>query len=280
MDCLRTQTNRPVAGELNVAIVSDEPEFVRVLMNRWQAERVTPAFTVVAAGSPSNAGVAFDRVGEPVPTALPECELVVLGGVAGERVPQLQRALYQPARPLICVVAPADYRRLRDSLPQALLLPQGDCWAENVVLLAGECLRRAQAVLRAQRAEQLLTAGQRHATLGKYVVEMRHNVNNALTSVLGNSELLLLNGGSFTGEAREQLETIRGSALRLHEIMRRFWSLESEMRTIEDVLPEAASRRIAAPGSQTDAAFAPVGVKAPGPLTDVALVSVGAKASS
>jgi signal transduction histidine kinase len=68
---------------------------------------------------------------------------------------------------------------------------------------------------------------------------MRHNINNALTSVLGNAELVLLNTESFSGETRDQLETIRHTALRLHEIMQRFWSLEAEMQVIERSLPEA-----------------------------------------
>ncbi len=121
----------------------------------------------------------------------------------------------------------------------------------GLILFAGECLRRRHAVSRALRAEQLLAAGQGHTTLGKYVVEMRHNINNALTSVLGNAELVLLNAESFSGETRDQLETIRNTALRLHEIMQRFWSLEAEMkagdRNWQEV--ESASRTPGAVGA-------------------------------
>ncbi len=119
-----------------------------------------------------------------------------------------------------------------------MLLRQDEFWTDNAVVLAGECMRRRHAVLRAQRAEQMLTANQGHVTLGKYVVEMRHNINNALTSVLGNAELVLLNTESFSGETRDQLETIRNTALRLHEIMQRFWSLEAEMQAVERNSPE------------------------------------------
>jgi len=58
---------------------------------------------------------------------------------------------------------------------------------------------------------------------------MRHGLNNALTSVLGNSDLLLLEPGSLSAPARAQIETIRNMALRIHEVLQRFSSLEKEM---------------------------------------------------
>jgi signal transduction histidine kinase len=61
---------------------------------------------------------------------------------------------------------------------------------------------------------------------------MRHNLNNALTSVLGNSELLLLEPGSLSAPARSQMETIRSMALRMHEILQRFSSLEKELTVV------------------------------------------------
>jgi signal transduction histidine kinase len=229
MNSWQSRVNSPAASELTIAIVSSEPEFARSLMERWQSERMIPGFVVLAA----------DAALEP----LPECDLVVVGGVPAERLPQLLKALDPSARPLICVTAANQYRQVHESFPQLLLLRQDEFWTDNAVLLAGECMRRRHAVVRAQRAEQMLTANQRHVTLGKYVVEMRHNINNALTSVLGNAELLLLNLESFSDEARDQLETVRNTALRLHEIMQRFWSLEAEMQVVERNLPEAEKAR-------------------------------------
>jgi signal transduction histidine kinase len=65
------------------------------------------------------------------------------------------------------------------------------------------------------------------------MLEQRHNMNNALTSVLGNAELLLLEPGALSAEVREQVETMHSMALRMHEIMQRFSSLESEMNFAE-----------------------------------------------
>ncbi len=65
------------------------------------------------------------------------------------------------------------------------------------------------------------------------MLEMRHSLNNALTSVLGNSELLLLEPGSLSANARSQIDTIRNMALRMHEILQRFSSLEKELSFVE-----------------------------------------------
>jgi signal transduction histidine kinase len=64
------------------------------------------------------------------------------------------------------------------------------------------------------------------------MLEMRHSLNNALTSVLGNSDLLLLEPGSLSAQTRAQIETIRNMTLRIHEIMQRFSSLEKEMNVV------------------------------------------------
>jgi signal transduction histidine kinase len=66
------------------------------------------------------------------------------------------------------------------------------------------------------------------------MLEMRPSVNNALTSVLGNADLLLLDAaGKSNGSTREQIQTIHNMALRLNEIMQRFSSLASEARLSE-----------------------------------------------
>jgi hypothetical protein len=60
------------------------------------------------------------------------------------------------------------------------------------------------------------------------MVEMRTNVNNALTTVLGNAELLAHEPG-LPATVRSQADALRNMALRLHEIFQRFSSLEKEL---------------------------------------------------
>jgi hypothetical protein len=65
------------------------------------------------------------------------------------------------------------------------------------------------------------------------MIEARHNLNNALTSVLGNSDLLMMEAESLDPNLRSQVETIRNMAMRMNEIMQRFSSLQKEMQLVE-----------------------------------------------
>ncbi|HET7439799.1 MAG TPA: histidine kinase dimerization/phospho-acceptor domain-containing protein, partial [Terriglobales bacterium] len=128
-----------------------------------------------------------------------------------------------------------------------LALRSYEGYLDALVLLGGECLRRVEAVKRAQQAEHSAATIQRQATLGRYMVEMRHSLNNALTSVLGNSELLLMEPGAFSAPVREQIEIIRNMSLRMNEIIQRFSSLESEMKVAEErgIRPPASPKAFA-----------------------------------
>src|SRR5208282_1619266 len=104
-------------------------------------------------------------------------------------------------------------------------------WPAMAGLIGREILRRRQAESHAREAEKMCAAAQSEATLGRYMLEMRTNVNNALTTVLGNAELLVLEPG-LPATVLAQADTIRNMALRLHEIFQRFSSLEKEL-TVE-----------------------------------------------
>lgn len=101
-------------------------------------------------------------------------------------------------------------------------------WPAIAGLVGREILRRVQAESRAREAERICAAAQADATLGRYMVEMRTNVNNALTTVLGNAELLVLEPG-LPATVLAQSDTIRNMALRLHEVFQRFSSIEKEL---------------------------------------------------
>jgi len=63
----------------------------------------------------------------------------------------------------------------------------------------------------------------RHA--GRYMLEMKHSVNNALTCMLGNAELLLELAALVAVTA--QIKTMHSMALRINEVMQRFSSLRA-----------------------------------------------------
>jgi signal transduction histidine kinase len=119
-------------------------------------------------------------------------------------------------------------------------------WLETLVLAASEAVHRARAEVRARGLEAACVALERQAMLGRYMLEMRHNLNNALTSVLGNSDLLLLEPGSFSAKTRAQIETIRNMTLRIHEIMQRFSSLEKEMSVVAQQAVQDSGKTFAA----------------------------------
>jgi len=116
-------------------------------------------------------------------------------------------------------------------------------WPAFAGLIGREILRRRHAESRAAEAEKNCAAAQAEATLGRYMVEMRTNVNNALTTVLGNAELLVHEPG-LPSTVRVQADAIRNMALRLHEVFQRFSSLEKELTVAarESVMKAATGR--------------------------------------
>jgi signal transduction histidine kinase len=206
----------------SVLIVSDDTEFARTLAGRWQSERNVPEITL-----------ATSDVWRPASSS--GYDLVVVGPVRPGKRLSIFLDLRNAAGTAAVHLAgqDCDVPSLRAEYPQLLVISRKDDWAETLILLANEALRRVEAAARAQRAERLALACERYATLGRYMLEMRPSVNNALTSVLGNADLLLAQPGQMTGETRDQIRTIHTMALRLNEIMQRFSSLASEMEAGE-----------------------------------------------
>ena len=204
-----------------VLIIADDAEFARNVMGRWQAERKVPAFTLM--GSELLKGLHSASY-----------DLVLVAGVRNGRLAMVLEALSEGAAPIIYLAEESQSAAVvRSGHPKVLVLRQHDGWLDSLILLATEALRYADAAARARRAEEAAGRNHRDATLGRYMLEQRHGMNNALTSVLGNAELLLLEPGVLSAEVREQVETIHSMALRMHEIMQRFSSLESEMNFAE-----------------------------------------------
>jgi signal transduction histidine kinase len=218
-----------VVEQATVLIISDDAEQARQITSRWQAERHVPAFTLM--GGDLCASLPKDSF-----------ELAILTGLSSNVVDAALFALEGIGKPVLIlaetpVVAPRDPRN-----SQVAVLPRGEGWAEACVLLGAAILRRQDALRRAERAEQAAAAAEHQATLGRYMLEVRHSLNNALTSVLGNSELLLLDPAGLTPGQLTQLETIRTMAVRVHEILARFSSLDVEMRFIGQQKEHVESR--------------------------------------
>ncbi len=206
----------------NVIILSDEAEFARLLTACWQAERHAPGITVL------NSDLWREQ-------DTPRPDLVVVGPVHEGKLTSVLRSLDPATAVILC--APADSREfgtLRAKYPRLVHIPLREDWAQTLLLVAGESLRRTEALRIARQSERLAAKNENHATLGRYMLDMKHSLNNALTSMLGNAELLLLEPGQLSSQSLAQIKTIHSMALRINEIMQRFSSLASEMRDAEN----------------------------------------------
>jgi len=208
-----------------VLIISDEPDFSRRITARWQMERNVPTFTLLS-------GELWPRF------AVDIFDVAIVGQLRRDLLSVVLEPLHSTGQPIFCVGQDAATAQLiKDRWPRVSILRIGECqetahWLETLVLAAAEAVHRSRAESRARTAEMACSTLERQATLGRYMLEMRHNLNNALTSVLGNSDLLLLEPGSFSAQTRAQIETIRNMTVRIHEIMLRFSSLEKEMNAV------------------------------------------------
>ena len=216
--------------QATVLIISDDADFSRVVLDRWQGERNAPAFTLMSGDICRDlAGDGFD--------------MAIVGAVRPEVLSAVFNSLGPAGNPVIFVrqQSTEDGGQLP---PNITVLRQQEGWLDALVLISSEILRHGETRARAHRAEEAGKALQRQAALGRYMLEVRHTLNNALTSVMGNSELLLLEPHSLSAASRSQIETIRNMGVRMHEILQRFSSIEKELNAVEQQAENEARTRV------------------------------------
>jgi signal transduction histidine kinase len=201
----------------SVLLISEDPDFSGAVPARWQAETRIPAFTLMT----GDLCQSFD----------PEIfDLAIVGELRPEVLARVLSSLDRSGKPTILF---ADSELRTSDVPaHAIVIRNQPGWLDTLVLVASQILQRCEAVEHAGVLQEVHASAEREATLGRYMLEMRHSVNNALTSLMGNAELLLLDGGCLSPDARLQVETIRNMSLRIHETMQRFSSLEKELNSV------------------------------------------------
>ena len=208
--------------ESHVILIADDAGLARELMTRWQAERALPGITVMSTDL-------LRAMGEG------NFDLAIIAGVRNKRLAAALKMVDAGDYPVICLLENAAEARTAKSVhPRLQVMQYHPAWLDSLVLLATECLKRVHLTERVRRAERAALSGSREAALGRYMLESRHDLNNSLTSVLGNAELLLLDADALPEPARDQLQTIHEMALHMHEIMQRFSSVAAECRTAEN----------------------------------------------
>jgi signal transduction histidine kinase len=198
-----------------VLLLSSDPVFSRDVTDRWPRDSEVPEFVVL------DWNLCGDLQGDTF-------DLAVADASSKEKLIRLRQALIVTGKPAILVVPEASTPSTSGHAPIFELSREIEVWAAIAGLLGRETLRRRQAEMRVREADRARTTAEAEAMLGRYMIDMRHNVNNALTSVLGNAELLLLEPG-LPANVQAQADTIRNMALRLHEVFQRFSSLEKEL---------------------------------------------------
>jgi signal transduction histidine kinase len=212
-----------------VLVISDDVEFSRSITARWQMERHVPTFTMLS--------------GDLWPRSIDHFAVAIVGPLRRELLSVVLEPLHSTQQPLFCVCDDSATAQLvRERWQRISVLRCSENWLDVLIPAACEAVLRAAAETRARLAEEACAVLDRQATLGRYMLDMRHGLNNALTSLLGNSDLLLLEPGSLSAQARSQIETIRNMTLRIHEVMQRFSSLEKEMNVVAQQVERDSGR--------------------------------------
>ena len=185
-----------------ILIISEQPEFVRTISSRWRQERKAPAllFNDVKPGR-------FD--------------LAIVG------LDQISELLRRTGAPIIHV------SQVKTTSAGVISIPEFDGWPDLVIAVAKQILEYQALASELAHLSETKSQLEGEAALGRYVLEMRHNLNNAITSILGNSELMLMDAQNIPPSVRLQVETIRNMGMRMNEILQRFTSLQKEMQLAE-----------------------------------------------
>ncbi len=208
-----------------VLIISDQADFSRAISTRWQAERNSPTFLL---NGSSSCGQSQDQ----------KFDLAIVGGIDAP-VESTLDVLRASGKPLLHV---SRLNGKSSKLEGVVNIPEIEDWPELAVTVGKQVLERESIAADLAKISEAKTQLEREASLGRYILEMRHNLNNALTSILGNSELMLLDPESISPSLRVQVETIRNMGMRMNEIMQRFSSLQKEMQLTEPQVWKKAAK--------------------------------------
>ena len=223
----------------NVLIVTDDTGFAGLLTACWQAQRKAPGITVMSSALWDGHNTASH-------------DLIVVGPVSEEKLAAILTPMDSQSAVIVCMPGdPRNLAQLRKNYSRLAYIPLRENWSQTLLLIAGEVLLRADLARALRNAESVALQSQQHATLGRYMMDMKHSVNNALTSLLGNAELLLLEPGQLSSHSLAQIKTIHSMALRINEIMQRFSSLGSEMRDAENASQAETQEVTAASGQRS-----------------------------
>ncbi len=189
-------------------VVSEDPGFSDALLQSWQQSGSTPEFEVVKPSATGN---------------WPVCSVAVLDGV------ELASRLVGETSLAIAVTSNEAMPESTGAAQRIVHLGRCPGWAEVAAALALESLRRAQATQQIEEMKSQLCGLERFSTLGRFFAGEQHDLANALTSVMGHTELLLTQGG-IPEDVRKKMGTVHAMSLRIHDVLQRLSALDRELQ--------------------------------------------------
>jgi signal transduction histidine kinase len=144
------------------------------------------------------------------------------------KLDNIEQSIVASGKPALIIHAnsAADFYAIKGAIIELRREPQ--VWAETLGLIGREILRRRQAESRSREADNIASAAHADAILGRYMLDMGVDINNALTTLLGNAELISQESG-LPASVHVQADALRTMALRLNGIFQRFASLNKEL---------------------------------------------------
>jgi hypothetical protein len=214
-----------------VLVVSDVAEFAREVVSCWERETEKPRVTVLSPESCNQARTASYAI-------------AIVGPVRDGGLALSNASL--PFRATVCAVVHSSLLDVaRHQHPDWLLIPEQAGWSEILLSLTREVLRRAAAEAHAEAVEKWDLEQKRLARVGGSLADARETLVNALTSLVGNADLVLLSEHPLPEELFEQVRTIHEMALRVNEILRGVLIAEGGNAAIVDqrLDPKTLSRK-------------------------------------
>jgi len=204
-----------------VIILSSSEDAARDIVARWQGQYEGPNIHVLGKGHLAA-------------TLSVTTQTLVVIGASVEQREEVLHTLENRHIPTFCILKDGEsLSGLLQKYPALLVFPESPEGADALVRTGNHVLRRLIAESKIEQTEASLQNLNSQAQLGRYIIDIRHNFNNCLTAVLGNAELLLMENGNLPPHYKDQLDTILSMALRMHQMMQRFSSLETEMQFAE-----------------------------------------------
>lgn len=191
-----------------VLVVSEDPGFADALLQSLQAAGSVPEFEVIR---PETSG------------ELPVSCVAVLDGV------QWLSRLSSEVSLIVAVSSSEPMPRCTCTARRVVHLQRSTGWAEIAAALASENVLLTGALQQVEEMKSRMRGLERFSALGRFFAGEQHGLANALTSVMGHTELLLTEAG-ISDDVRHKMGTVHAMSLRIYDALQRLSALDRKLQ--------------------------------------------------